>query len=653
MSASPPSIEHLGVAADEPPPIGTRIAMYAARIRNDAVIAAQDAVAYAGCLLGAMLLRYGGSVPAQAWHRFSILVPLICVVALGLNWLWGLYGQIWRYASVLEARRVFFAGASTGVVAILVVLVGPRLAPVSVVAFGTLAYTTLIGASRFQSRLFSYRRQSELSPGLRVVVIGGGEVGAALIRQMRDQRSAAMTPIAVLDDDPRKQGKTILGVRVAGPVASLTTLLEDEAVHQLVLAIRAPSRELVRRVARLAEQCELPLRLVPDMMDVVRHGVHLEDLRALQIEDLLGRQQVVTGLDAIRALLEGRRVLITGAGGSIGSEIARQVAACNPAELLVLDHDETHLHDLAATLHRPCKQLLVDIRDLVPLTRVFLAERPEIVFHAAAHKHVPLLEDHPAEAVRTNVVGTHHVVAAADAAGVQRLVFISTDKAVRPKSVMGASKRLAEDVVLASGLGQSGRCAVRFGNVLGSRGSVVPTFLAQIESGGPVTVTDPRMTRFFMSIPEAVQLVLQAAAMATGGEIFMLEMGDPVRIIDLARRMIRLSGRRIGTDVELRITGVRPGEKLTEELNIPEEEPEPTIHPSIIRLNALVPTTQQIEATVRSLEALAFSADQATVRQALFEAATGHGGRSATRTAPAGDRTIDLTKDATWSRSII
>ena len=345
-SVATPAMETATEAA-----LASRLAMHAAKIRHDALIAIQDAVAYAGCLLGALLLRYDGHVPTMAWHRFMVFVPLGCAVALGMNWLWGLYGQIWRYASVLEARRVLLSGTSTAIVAVLIVVLGTRLAPVSVVVFGTLGYTTLMGASRFQARLFSYRRQSELTLGLRVVVIGAGEVGAALVRQMRDQPRAAMTPIAILDDDPRKQGKTILGVRVTGPLSSLTTLMETTAVHQLVLAVSAPSRELIRRAARIAECCEVPLRLVPDMMDVVRNGAHLEDLRALQIEDLLGRNEVVTALDAVRSLLHDRRVLITGAGGSIGAEIARQFAARQPAALLVLDHDETHLHELAATLN--------------------------------------------------------------------------------------------------------------------------------------------------------------------------------------------------------------------------------------------------------------------------------------------------------------
>jgi FlaA1/EpsC-like NDP-sugar epimerase len=307
-------------------------------------------------------------------------------------------------------------------------------------------------------------------------------------------------------------------------------------------------------------------------------------IRDVRIDDLLGRKEVVTDLDAVAALLRGRRVLITGAGGSIGSEIARQVAACAPAELLLVDHDETHLHDTAGTLAGPATSILADIRDLGRVRQVFDQHRPEVVFHAAAHKHVPLLEDHPCEAAATNVIGTHNLLVTARDHQVERVVFISTDKAVEPSSVMGATKRVGELLLRAQAPAGARWCAVRFGNVLGSRGSVIPTFMRQIEAGGPVTITDARMTRYFMSIEEAVQLVLQSAALAQGGEVFVLDMGEPVRIVDLAERMIRLSGRRVGADVELVVTGVRPGEKLSEELAHVAEELTSTVHPSINRL---------------------------------------------------------------------
>ena len=360
----------------------------------------------------------------------------------------------------------------------------------------------------------------------------------------------------------------------------------EQDLHQAILAVPTAAMADIRRAADLADEARVPLRVLPPVHEIIGGRVQTSAVRDLRIDDLLGRSPVDTDLAAVRALIGGRRVLVTGAGGSIGSEIARQVAECGPAELLLLEHDETHLHELLATLHTTVRStaLLADVRHRDQVIRLFLQHRPEIVFHAAAHKHVPLLEEHPCEAVKTNVMGTRNVVDAAVAAATERLVFVSTDKAVAPSSVMGATKRLGEVMTLAAGGLDRHYCAVRFGNVLGSRGSVIPTFVRQIEAGGPVTVTDARMTRFFMSIPEAVQLVLQAAALSGGSEIFMLEMGEPVRIIELAKRMVRLSGYRPGADIEIRVTGMRPGEKLEEELRTPAEMPTPTEHPSIVAL---------------------------------------------------------------------
>jgi FlaA1/EpsC-like NDP-sugar epimerase len=410
----------------------------------------------------------------------------------------------------------------------------------------------------------------------------------------------------------------------------------------------------VRRAADLADRAGLPMRVLPDVVDLVDRQATIRDLRDLRIEDLLGREQVETDFEAVRALLCGRRVLITGAGGSIGAEIARQVSSFDPAALLLLDHDETHLHDLCSGLPGESTQLLADVRDRAVLDRLFASHRPEIVFHAAAHKHVPVLESHPAEAVRTNSLGTRNVVAAAVEAGVERLVFISTDKAVQASSVMGASKRLAEQILLTSRPDGALFCAVRFGNVLGSRGSVIPTFLRQIDAGEPVTITDPRMTRFFMSIREAVQLVLQSAAMTRGGEIFVLEMGEPVRIIDLAQRMIRLAGRRVGSDVEIRIVGTRPGEKLVEQLHEAGESLEPTAHRSIRQIVPAPVDTSQVMAALDRLTWYADQGDDQALREELFRAA---GGAPAPIRVPPQRReaVIDLTdpKPAkTWSLTL-
>jgi FlaA1/EpsC-like NDP-sugar epimerase len=611
-----------------------RLASAAARVRGDLPLAVLDAVLIVAALGGVLTLRYDGAVPETAWARFQTVAPVALGVTVVVNWLWGLYGQIWRHASVQEARRIALAGATVMATLTTAMAVGPRLLPLSVVILGGGLYMMLAGAVRFQSRLFALnRRHEDERQGLRVAVLGAGESGAMLVRDMLRTPKAGLAPVAMLDDDPHKQGRSCMGVRVVGPLADLPRIVAEHAVHQVVLAIAGPAGSLVRRVAALADEAGVPLRVLPGVGEIVNGQVTVHDLRDLRIEDLLGREQIQTDLDAVRGLLHGRRVLITGAGGSIGSEIARQVAACAPAEVFVLDHDETHLHDLCsglpaavgkavpanpATRVTRVTQVLADIRERDVVHRVFRACRPDIVFHAAAHKHVPLLEAHPIEAVRTNVVGTANVVAASAAVGVDRLVFISTDKAVRPSSVMGASKRLGEDIVLGCRPEGARYCAVRFGNVLGSRGSVTPTFIRQISSGGPVTITDARMTRFFMSIPEAVQLVLQAATMAGGGEVFILEMGEPVRIIDLAERMIRLAGRRVGADVEIRVTGMRPGEKLVEELHTEDEQLLPTAHPSIGQLLPATPDRHAVDHITVRLTALSDQGADDEVRRALF-----------------------------------
>jgi FlaA1/EpsC-like NDP-sugar epimerase len=344
-------------------------------------------------------------------------------------------------------------------------------------------------------------------------------------------------------------------------------------------------------------------------------------------------------------------VLITGAGGSIGSEIARQVSECKPARLLLLDHDETHLHDVVATLSHPSVQLLVDIRDSSAIDRLFRVHRPDVVFHAAAHKHVPLLESHPGEAILTNVIGTENLVTAAVAHGVERFVFISTDKAVQPSSVLGASKRLGEQIVLARGPADAPYCSVRFGNVLGSRGSVIPTFAKQIAAGGPVTVTDPRMTRFFMSVTEAVQLVLQAATFAEGGDVFMLDMGEPVPILELAERMIRLTGLTPGTDIAIRITGPRPGEKLAEELRAPGEDTHTTAHPSIVRLYPDALPIARLQAWIDRLADVARAQETAEAARLLMHVGTRPIAEIEDPAADSVSGLIDFDRSIEWSRS--
>jgi FlaA1/EpsC-like NDP-sugar epimerase len=589
-----------------------------ARIRADVSAAILDVVVICAAFTMVLVFRFDGRVPNLWWERNLRFLPCAAVIVLVINAAFGLYGQIWRFASVLEAQRLLTAGATSGLVLGFLDLVHAYRMPLSVIALGTFMAVGFQGALRFRARLFALNRAGRDPSGLRVLVLGAGSAGSSLVRDMLRDTHRGLIPVAFLDDNPLLHGRTLHGIRVEGSLYQLPEIAREHDAHQAYLAVSDASQDLVQVLSELADDAGIALRIIPRPGELGHAGVTVSDVRDLRIEDLLGRQQVSVDLAAVSALLAGRRVLVTGAGGSIGSEIARQAAACGPAELLLLDHDETHLHDCMATLPGDATALLVDIRDRDLVRRTMIRHRPQVVFHAAAHKHVPLLEDHPCEAVKSNIVGTDNVVSACVAVGVERFVFISTDKAVSPSSVMGATKYVGEQLIVgASSVGHR-YSAVRFGNVLGSRGSVIPTFVRQIRDGGPITVTDARMTRYFMSIPEAVQLVLQAAALAEGGDIFMLDMGEPVRIIDLATRMVRLSGRRVGEDIEIRVTGVRPGEKLVEELHAVHEETEATEHPSVVRLRPIALDPATLTTIVGTLRALADHGLNDLVREGLF-----------------------------------
>lgn len=595
----------------------------ASRLRSDAPLVLLDVLLIEVAYLATFLLRFDFDVPSRDWAAFRRFLPVAVVAHIALNWRSGLYRQMWRHASIKEGARVAAASLAAGLALLTGRLLGLVHVPVSVTIVGSMMTVMALGTLRFQARLVSFRQANHAS-GVRVVIVGAGDAAAAIIRDMQ-RPSIGMRPVAIVDDDTRFHGRSLQGVPVIGPIDLLPEVLRRQAATLVLLAIARADRTMIRRVAELADAAGAALKVLPRVEEVVDGKVTIRDVRDVGIEDLLGRQQVETDLDAVGALLRGRRVLITGAGGSIGAEIVRQVAAFEPEQLLMLDNDETHLHDAAHSLSMTPVQLLVDIRDRQRVSHVFRKWQPQVVFHAAALKHVPVLEANPTEAVRTNVVGTANVVDASADVCVERFVFISTDKAVQPTSVMGASKRIGEHLVLNQTNGHR-YSAVRFGNVLGSRGSVVPTFARQISSGQAVTVTDPRMTRFFMSTPEAVQLVLQAAAIAEGGDVLMLDMGEAVNIHDLAEKMIRLSGRQPGTDVEIRFTGMRPGEKLHEELRSPEEAPQPTSHLSIVRVLPAPMSRRSLAALVGRLVECANDGRESDAALMLLNAA--HGGEA-------------------------
>ena len=590
----------------------------------DVALMALDAVLVTAAFAMMFLLRYELMVPSEEWAGFVQFLPFAVVLQLVVNRVAGLYGPVWQQASILEAQRILAAGAVSAAVLSGWVLIGDRLVPLSVTLTGGVVATGLLGVLRFQSRLFAFHR-GRRRDAARILVVGAGESGCAMLRELSRQPDAAVKVVAFVDDDVRKRGRWVGNTPIVGRVEDLVEVGRDLGIEQVLLAIPSASSALVRRVADATTELGVSLKVLPSVTELMNGQPKLRDVRDLSIDDLLGRQPIDTNLASVQALISGRRVLVTGGGGSIGSEIVRQVAAYDPSRLVVLDRDETHLFDAMAEIGGAGVPVLLDVRDRDGMAALFERERPEIVFHAAANKHVPLLEDHPNEAVATNVLGTANLVHAARASGVQRVVFISTDKAVNPSSVMGASKRLGEQLVLNGAPPGAAWCAVRFGNVLGSRGSVVPTFVKQIQRGGPVTLTHPEMTRFFMSIPEAVQLVLQAAALAHEREVFMLDMGEPVRIIDLAHRMIALAGLRVGVDIDVQVTGLRPGEKLTEELSTPEEGAHATNHPKLVELNPPLLSQAFVTETCRRLGEAVTSRDEEAARTLLFAAAVRKG----------------------------
>jgi FlaA1/EpsC-like NDP-sugar epimerase len=595
----------------------TVIATRSLRGPADAALALLDAVLVAAAFATMLLLRYEVSVPEGSWATFWRFLAVAVVVQLLANRFAGLYGPVWQHASIVEAQRILSAGLTASGALFAWQLLTNRLVPLSVIVSGGLVATGLMGVLRFHSRFFALHRHQR-PDATRVMIVGAGHSAGSLLREIDRAEVGELRAVVLLDDDPRKVGRSIGATPIAGTIDDLTRIGQEHHVDLVILAIPSASSALVRRVADAVASLGVPLKVLPSVAELINGEPQLNDVRDVSINDLLGRQPIATDLASVAAMLRGRRVLVTGGGGSIGSEIVRQVAEYDPARLMVLDRDETNLFDAMAAIGDRGTAVLLDVRDRDRVRRLFERERPEIVFHAAANKHVPLLEDHPAEAAATNVLGTRNIVAAAREHDVEHFVFVSTDKAVRPSSIMGASKRLGEQLVLSHAPESKAWCAVRFGNVLGSRGSVVPTFMRQIREGGPVTLTHQNMTRFFMSIPEAVQLVLQAAALADNRQIFMLDMGEPVRIVDLAHRMISLAGLRVGADVEIEITGLRPGEKLTEELYTWDERPTETVHPKIFQLRPQLRDLAELRMLTSQLASALDRYDDPAIRELIL-----------------------------------
>jgi FlaA1/EpsC-like NDP-sugar epimerase len=533
------------------------------------------------------------------WAYLSVCVPfafLAELIKIPLYHAWGLYRRYWQYASVHEALILLGATLSSSVLLSIVVL-GLLLPqgwffafPRSALIIDWLCSLFFIGGIRFSVRFLGEYGAFKGSNGRnhhrlpkRVLIVGAGDAGAMTVREMHNNPSIGMEPVGFIDDNQAKVGMHIRGLPVLGTRESIPELVRQHQVDQVLIAMPTAPGQAIRQIKEICEAVPVPFKTIPGMYELLGGMVQISQIRDVQIEDLLRRDPVRIQADDA-PYLRDKVVLITGAGGSIGSELCRQVAHRHPRRLILLGHGEYSIYLIMQELRGQFRDLelvpiIADVRDKGRMHSVFEQYRPEVIFHAASHKHVPLMELNPHEAITNNVLGTYNTLMVAEQCGTERFVFISSDKAVNPTNIMGATKRISElmvqDVARRS---QRNFVVVRFGNVLGSRGSVVPLFKSQIAAGGPVTVTHPEMERYFMTIPEAVYLVLQAAALGQGGELFVLDMGEPVKIVDLARDLITLSGLQPGRDIEIRFTGVRLGEKLRENIFLREEEYEPTRH---------------------------------------------------------------------------
>jgi FlaA1/EpsC-like NDP-sugar epimerase len=552
-----------------------------------------------------MLSRY-----IEPYFREHVAVSALVVLSF---FGFGQYERVWRYAGTHELVGLLLATVVGLTMPQLVVLGGEgHLFPRTGLIVAGLLIVFICGGTRLLLRLASEWSGKPIT-NTRVLIVGANDAGESILRELTRGRKPYVV-IGFVDDRAGHSGLRIRGVPVKGKVADLLTLIDAHRVTEVVLA--EPNPATVRQVMDLVKGRDIPIRVVPALGDMVDGRVQLSRLRQLSIEDLLEREPVRLAPERIRPLLEGKRVLITGAGGSIGSEIARQVTAYAPEKLMLVGRGENSLYEIGLEL--PQAQLRVcDVCREQILEAVFAEFRPQVVFHAAAHKHVPLMESAPAEAVYTNVFGTLAVLDCCQRHQVEHFVLLSTDKAVHPANVMGATKALAEKLVAQRGL--PGYAAVRFGNVLGSRGSVVPTMQRQIANGGPVTVTDARMTRFFMTIPEAVALVLQASSLAQKGDIYVLDMGKPVRILDLANNLIRLCGYEPGKDIAIQFSGIRPGEKLEEELVSAGENSESTELAKIARVTTPPPGGDWPGPGLEELRRACLAGEQETCRKLLYD----------------------------------
>lgn len=553
---------------------------------------------------------------------FELIKRNMIFIGLGyifVFWLFKLYESLWRYASIDEFLCTVAANLLAGTTVYFVMdFIGMHIRlNVSIIAMiFTMAFTIGI---RVCFRL--WRRGLAFIPDIkkdktkeRALIVGGGSAGDMILREITNSEYSKFNPIAIVDDDKMKVGRSILGVKILGTTDDVEKITKEKDIDSIIIAMPSVDNEVKARIIEKCKKTGCKLKIIPGLYQILNSTTTMQDkIRDVEVEDLLGRESIKLDNEGIEDYIKGKTVLVTGGGGSIGSELCRQIAKFSPKMLIILDIYENNAYDIQNELKNDYKDLnlkvlIGSVRDKRRIDGVFNVYRPNIVFHAAAHKHVPLMEESPSEAIKNNVFGTFNVAEAADRYKVKRFVMISTDKAVNPTNIMGATKRCCEMIVQAfNERSETEFVAVRFGNVLGSNGSVIPLFQKQIKKGGPITVTHKDITRFFMLIPEAAQLVLQAGAYARGGEIFVLDMGKPVKIYDLAEDLIRLSGLEPGNDIDIKVTGLRPGEKLYEELLMSEEGLKDTGHKKIF---VGKPTFKDMEGLIEDLDSLKFVIDK-------------------------------------------
>jgi len=593
-----------------------------------------DALVALLALLFSYILRFDGWPPESYYNSIVVMLPLVALGRVTANYALGIYQRIWRYASIPDAVRL--AAASGIVSTVLLVLrfrfVGISLSltlPLGVILMDFLLVSLGMLGIRILRRLTyeSALKGSREEPRSRqrVLLVGAGDAGVMTVKEISRRPDLGVEICGFVDDDPKKQQSIVQGVLVLGGTAQLGDLISARQITHVIISMASASRKTIRRVLDLCKAAGVSVKIIPGLYEILGDQVTVSDIRAVEIEDLLGRDTIDLNswFAATENVYAGKRILVTGAGGSIGRELCRQLIILNPAAIFLLDKDENSVFEVEQELKAlvvgrriELQPVVCDLRFGRSIEKVFQQHQPQVVFHAAAHKHVPLMEQNPCEAVLNNVIGTATLLEMCARHHAQQCVMVSTDKAVNPTSVMGATKRVAELMFQAQSVKLNGACqysCVRFGNVLGSRGSVVPSFREQIKRGGPVTVTHPDMVRYFMTIPEAAQLIIQAGALGNKGEIFLLDMGDPVKVVDLARDMIQLSGLKLGEDIEIEFTGIRPGEKMKEELLIAEEGAQSTQYEKIFVAPPLQYDFEQLEFWVRMLGNAAHEGDNGVV----------------------------------------